>query len=324
MSQNLLHVWPSLLGERQHLGDQVRRAWVLLPAPSVSEVRPLLLAFQVLLELRLRVIPWRIEGIWVCLRLAVLAREPQWHQAHQAEEATAERPDIALVRRVLHQDLGRHRRNGACRRLGAVLVRLARREEFGEANVDDDRLRRIDRAQHHVLELQVAVHHTLPVDVGDALADLVEHRAHPLLGQRVTCEVRLLDRFEELAFGHVIRDQVQRLLVDVILKEAQNRRVVQSLQLVDLLHNHFRWQSALQCRLLIDGLKHPHCTRLLAEHLADDTERALADNGHDFIVVGRLSMTAAQEHIAAERRRLLFMELSEQEASVHLAEFRLA
>mmetsp|Transcript_104993 Transcript_104993/g.306752 ORF Transcript_104993/g.306752 Transcript_104993/m.306752 type:complete len:211 (-) Transcript_104993:753-1385(-) len=162
------------------------------------------------------------------------------------------------------------------------------------------------------------MHQALRVDVGYAFADLTENTAYPWFCQWAPLQMGGHKCLKQVAVSDEVCDQVESLGVHIEFEEPQNGGVVQSFELVHLLHHHFKWNPAAHGRFPINRLHDSDCTRLLVLHLCHDSESPLTDDLHSLIVLERLALPPVDEHVPAERRRLELVQLRQEQEPAQL------
>mmetsp|Transcript_178609 Transcript_178609/g.572539 ORF Transcript_178609/g.572539 Transcript_178609/m.572539 type:complete len:440 (+) Transcript_178609:1020-2339(+) len=300
------------------------RARTFEGAAHIQEIRAGPLPAEILLQLRMRLRLRRGEGVRVHMLASTAALDPQGRLAEEPEQAAAKRPNVTLAGRAASEHLRGHYGNRAGRRGSAVRVRLVGGKELGKAHVDDDGLGRVHGAEHDVIQFEVPMHHTLAVAVRDTLADLVEDCPHPVFSERRVVQVRVFDSLAQVATWQVVCDKVQSLAICIIFEHPQHRRMIQGLQLIDLLHDLLGSQAVRLRQLFVYALQHTSCLRLIAQQFPHHAEGALPEHIANFIVVPGVAKADAQEHVAVEGCGLLVVQLRQQHLTVDLVEFVLA
>mmetsp|Transcript_45681 Transcript_45681/g.121153 ORF Transcript_45681/g.121153 Transcript_45681/m.121153 type:complete len:308 (-) Transcript_45681:190-1113(-) len=276
----------------------------LCAASEVVVVWPAIHVNQIRVEFSLRPALWRSERVRVDLNCTVGFSKGGRLLAQEAPEATTQGPHITLACEVLADNLRSHRRKCSTPRLRLEHFSPLWRKHLRKAPIDDDGLRRIRGGEHHVVELQILVHHSFRVSICDTLAHLLKDTTGPSL-RYWRHRTDLVDNCRQQRAMKQVCDKIQHFLVDVGLEDTKDGRVVQHLECFEL--------------SLDEGHRHPKCDRVTciyclhatqtiispSTHAVTDSEDPLADSFDDFVVIKWLLTMLLDEKIMSQRHCLL-------------------
>mmetsp|Transcript_49406 Transcript_49406/g.131112 ORF Transcript_49406/g.131112 Transcript_49406/m.131112 type:complete len:343 (+) Transcript_49406:470-1498(+) len=280
--ENLPHGRTMTLVEDEQFPQQISRS---CSAPKTLQIRAKKHLTQIVVEFHLGPALRRTKGVRVALNRSAGLPKCGGAPAKKPPEATTQRPHVAPARETSLDHFGSHRRDGTTSVGRVECLSLACWKHLGETPVDDNCLWWICGREHQVIELQVLVHNSSRVSIGDPFAHLLKDVVGPVLRYRSESEDLIDEELEHGAALQQVCDDVDRVCIRIVLEDANNGRMIQFCEPLGLLHNENCSHPMINCILLEDGLHTTTGLPMPAVHEVDHTEDALTNHLCNLVVL---------------------------------------